>query len=266
MPPTDRIKATLSTTGTSRVVIRSPGFPKVTVQRGPKSVAITSPVRATGLFDPDAQPEMLVPFEGIGVEAAWELRMPKAANRVAYSTIADVLLTIDYTALDTPDYRTKLTATLDRTVSAERVFSFRHMLQDQWFDLNNPDQTLTPMKVGFTVTSADYPPNLIDDISIAAVSLFRALTATSITFPPPSHWWPHTSVSSSARGTACPLRSCKWLSRSYSSCVSATVRPSSASSRRPGSSRGRAAIASSAATSRASQPSTDDGPKSSAMT
>jgi receptor-binding and translocation channel-forming TcA subunit of Tc toxin len=172
VPPTDGIKATLSTTGTSRVVIRTAGFPKVTVQRGPESVAITSPVRATGLFDPDAQPDMLVPFEGIGVEAAWELRMPKAANRVDYSTIADVLLTIDYTALDSPDYRTELAATLDRAISAERVFSFRHMLQDQWFDLNNPDQTASPMKVSFAVTSADYPPNLEDNISIAAVSLY----------------------------------------------------------------------------------------------
>ena len=68
--------------------------------------------------------------------------MPKAANPFDYRTIADVLLTIEYTALEQlrlppagdPDARPP-------TLSADRPFSFRHQFADAWYDLHNPDQT-----------------------------------------------------------------------------------------------------------------------------
>ena len=170
VPPVEGIKATLSTAGTSRAVIPGNGFRKVAIQRGPESVALTSPTRATGLFDLDAQPEMLVPFEGVGVETAWELRMPLAANRLDYRSLAEVLLTIEYTALDSPDYRVEVSSAMDRTFSGERAFSFRYALQDQWYDLHNPDQTTAPMEVEFRVTREDFPPNL-DELEIRHVTL-----------------------------------------------------------------------------------------------
>ena len=50
-------------------------------------------VLAPELRELDAQSELLLPFEGLGVDAHWELRMPKAANPFDYSTVADVLIT-----------------------------------------------------------------------------------------------------------------------------------------------------------------------------
>jgi hypothetical protein len=170
IPPAQGIRATLATVGTSRVVVGST-FEAIRVQRGPETVALTSPINASGLFHSDVQPELLGPFEGIGVDAAWVFSLPKAANPIDYASIADVLIMIDYTAKNDPDYQKRIREELDPRIAAERPFSFRFELQDQWFDLNNPDQTDTPMTVRFTVARRDFPPNLSDltirDVTVA---------------------------------------------------------------------------------------------------
>ena len=175
VPPTQGIHATLSTSGLSRVVIGSNGlFQAVPVRRNPESVALSSPRDATGLFELTPQPqEMLLPFEGMGVDTTWELRMPKAANLFDYNTIADVLLTIEYTALNSFDYQQQVIQELDRRLSAERPFSFRQQFADQWYDLHNPEQTATPMVVQFTTRREDFPPN-ISSLQIQQVVLYFA--------------------------------------------------------------------------------------------
>ncbi|NOT56073.1 MAG: hypothetical protein HOP18_15855 [Deltaproteobacteria bacterium] len=160
IPPTQGIRATLSTTGVSRVVIGDPTFQTVVVNHSPQSVALSSPVNATGLFELDPQSEMLLPFENGGVDTLWELCMPKAANLFDYTTIADVLLTIEYTALDSFTYRQQVTQMLNPSMSADRPFSFRHQFADQWYDLHNLDQTETPLTVHFKTARQDFPPNL----------------------------------------------------------------------------------------------------------
>jgi len=177
IPPTDGIRATLSATGTSRVVIGGDTFRSVVVRRDPEIVGLTSPRDATGLFElvPDSQPELLLPFEGSGVDTAWRFELPKAANSFDYSTIADVLLTIEYTALNSFDYRQQVIQTLDQDLSLDRPFSFRQQFPDQWYDLNNPDQTPTPMVVRFKTTRGDFLPN-IDYLKIQHLVLYFAPT------------------------------------------------------------------------------------------
>ena len=170
IPPTEGIRATLSTPGTSRVVIGGDTFRNVVVRRDPETVGLSSPRDATGLFElvPDSQPELLLPFEGTGVDTVWRLELPKAANPFDYSTIADVLLTLEYTALNSFDYRQQVIQTLDPELSADRPFSFRQQFPDQWYDLNNPDQTATPMTVRFKTARGDFLPN-IDDLEDPAL-------------------------------------------------------------------------------------------------
>ena len=162
--PTDGIHATLSTSGTSRVVIGGDTFRTVVVRRDPETVGLSSPRDATGLFElvPDSQPELLLPFEGTGVDTVWRFELPKAANAFDYSTIADVILTIEYTALNSFDYRGQVIQTLDPVLSLDRPFSFQQQFPDQWYDLHNPEQTPTPMTVRFKTTLGDFLPNLDD--------------------------------------------------------------------------------------------------------
>jgi hypothetical protein len=173
IPPTHGIHATLSTTAASRVVIGGDIFQTVIVRRDPEQVALTSPQDATGLFELQQQSEMLLPFESLGVDTSWEFRMPKAANQFDYSTIADVLLTLEYTALNSYDYQQQVVQTLNPNLSADRPFSFRRQFSDAWYDLHNPDQTATPLTVSFETRRADFPPNL-ERLKIDQVTLYFA--------------------------------------------------------------------------------------------
>jgi hypothetical protein len=163
----------LTASPNSRVVVRSGGIFQTTVINDGtnRSVALSSPIDATGVFELNQQSEMLLPFENMGVDATWELRMPKPANLFDYSTLADVLITIEYTALNSYDYRQHVIQQLDPSISGDRPFSFRNELADQWYDLNNPDRTNTPMIVRFSTRREDFPPN-IDNLKIQHIVLY----------------------------------------------------------------------------------------------
>lgn len=174
IPPTQGIRATLSTTGTSRVVIGRDTFQTVQVQKRPESIALTAPLNASGLFELDAQPELLVPFEGMGVDTTWSLEMPKASNPFDFTTIADVLITFEFTALQSYDYRREVLDRLDQRFDADRSFSFRSDFADAWYDLNNPDlvDPARQMVVSFETRRTDFPPNLDGGVSIRQLVLY----------------------------------------------------------------------------------------------
>jgi hypothetical protein len=176
VPPSQGIRATLTCTGASRAVVGGNGGPleTVIVRRDPQRVALSSAVNANGVFELDPQPELLMPFEGLGVEAQWELRMPRAANPFDFRTISDVLVTIEYTALHSYEYAAQVMRELGRDVTYDRPFSFRLELSDAWADLHNPGKTTTPMTVRFKTTRADFAPNL-DDLRIQHVTLFFSI-------------------------------------------------------------------------------------------
>jgi hypothetical protein len=181
VPPALGIRATLSSSGISRVVLPGGTFQTSLLRRDPELVALTSPREATGVFELDPQPEMRLPFEGLGVATRWELRMPRAANPFDYGSVADVLVTIEHTALHSFDYQRQVLQALNPNLSADRAYSFRHQFADQWYDLHNPDQTATPMAVRFKTVRADFPPNL-DDLRIKEIVLCVARAAGQ-TFP-----------------------------------------------------------------------------------
>lgn len=144
------------------------------MQKGPESIALTAPLNASGLFELDAQPELLVPFEGMGVDTTWSLEMPKASNPFDFTTIADVLITFEYTALQSYDYRREVLDRLDQRIDADRSFSFRNDFADAWYDLNNPDlvDPTRQMVVSFETRRTDFPPNLDGSVSIRQLVLY----------------------------------------------------------------------------------------------
>lgn len=179
IPPTTGIRATLTVSGTSRVVVGGDVFETTVVRRDPESVSLTSPIGATGVFQLDPQADLLLPFEGHGVDTTWELHMPRAANPFDYGSLADVLISIDYTALDSADYRQQVLKAMDPRTSGDRPFSFRQDLPDAWYELHNPEQSATPMVVRFTTGRQDFPPNL-DELRIQQVLLYFS-RATDVT-------------------------------------------------------------------------------------
>ena len=168
IPPHDGVRAMLRNSGLSTVVVGPPysaGFTPKTMRRNPESVALSAPFQATGLFVLDYKDDLLLPFEGSGVATDWIFELPRAANRFDYRTIADVLITIEYTALDSPTYRQQVIEALDGTISAERPFSFRHQFADAWYDLHHLDlvqDSQQPMTISFATQREDFPPNIAD--------------------------------------------------------------------------------------------------------
>ncbi|MBN1595253.1 hypothetical protein JW933_04925 [candidate division FCPU426 bacterium] len=169
--PAAGIHATLTSDRISRVVIGGDLFQITQIAHGPNQVALSSPQEATGIFELDPQTEILRPFEGIGVDTHWEFCLPKASNLIDYSAIADVIITLEYTALNSFDFKHQVIDSLPARFSADRAFSFKYNLPDQWYQFNNPEQSATPMCVCFKTKAAHFPPNL-DNFSTADITLY----------------------------------------------------------------------------------------------
>jgi hypothetical protein len=166
VPPSRGIRATLASNGISKVTTAGPyGFTDVTLQREPGLIAVTATSAATGVFTTDLQPEMLLPFEGNGVATTWSLSLPPAANPFDFSSITDVMLTIDYTALADDGYRDLVVRSLNsnRTRSGDCLFSLAAGYPDQWYQLANPGPGADPAQprtATITLSDRDFPVNV----------------------------------------------------------------------------------------------------------
>jgi hypothetical protein len=169
VPPVRGVRATLSASGVSRTVAAHGPFSTVTLHREPETVAFTGPIGATGRFDLEPETGQLLPFEGMGVDANWRLELPKAANPFDFRGIADVLLTLEYTAFDSETYRQQVLRTLDRRFTGDRAFSLRNDFPDAWYAL--AERGSGELRAPFTLRSDDFPSH-VEDLRVAELTLF----------------------------------------------------------------------------------------------
>lgn len=140
-PPVEGIKATLTNSGISSVITGGNIFQKRDIKRQPEQIALSNPAQDKGFLPMQAESEFLHPFEGSGVETLWELRMDKPANPFDFSTIADVIFTIEYEATNSFTYRqTVLNQLNNEPYPGALVLSFKNNLPDQWYELHNPQE------------------------------------------------------------------------------------------------------------------------------
>lgn len=175
VPPVDGIKARLSTAGTSHVTVDGAPFQTLALPRAQEAVALTSPSNATGLFELDQQSsELLLPFEGLGVDVPWTFSMQPASNpNLDYSAVADVLITLDYSALESADYARQVVQQLGTDRQQQVVLSLRDRFADQWYDLHHADEVAPAQQYVSTLTlSADDLPRSLRGVRVSQVSLF----------------------------------------------------------------------------------------------
>lgn len=168
VPVYDGIKATLTAGTTSYTVINANNtFQRIPIRRMENDqVALTGASRATGMFElQPAQGELLNPFEGMGVESHWEFKMPKFSNRMDYSNIADVLIEVDYTAMDNFQYRYQVLQDIDNTLGFSRGFSFKNNFPDQWYELAQAPEGGTEFSVDIEIKRDQFPQG-IDNIRL----------------------------------------------------------------------------------------------------
>lgn len=174
LPVYDGIKASLTADSISYTVIGGNTFQRMPIRRLElESVALSSPNNASGVFEMQAmQDEMLNPFEGMGIESRWEFKMPHFTNRVNYDNIADVLIQVEYTALDSYQYRYQVLQDLDNSIGFNRGFSFKNNFPDQWYELAQAQSGSLPFGVSIQLEEAFFPQG-IEDIVVSGQVLLH---------------------------------------------------------------------------------------------
>lgn len=176
------INATLSCTGVSRVVAdRGPGqFDTVVLRRDPQRVALIKQDETTnifrGVFASDSQPELLQPFEGLGVETSWELRILRASNTIDLSKLADIRMVLDYTSLHSETYAARVMDELGRTVSYDRPFSFQREFPTEWTNVFKDPSAGAPALTARIGTNAEHFYKNLTNLRIEQVTIQFALS------------------------------------------------------------------------------------------
>jgi hypothetical protein len=109
------------------------------------SIALSSSRSDSGLFELTSQDPLYLPFEGMGAESTWTLQLPTTVKNFDYWSIADVILTVQYTAKRGSDQFRKdvseklkealnavTTAPPGNRVGPYQLISVRHDLPDIW--------------------------------------------------------------------------------------------------------------------------------------
>ncbi len=165
VPVNDGIKALLTAGATSYTVIEANNlFQRVPIRRAEiEQIALSAPTLSNGLFElQPMQGEFLNPFEGMGVESQWEFKMPKFSNRMDYNQIADVLIDIEYTAMESFQYRYQVLQDIDNTARFARGFSFKNDFPDQWYELAEAQEGTETITVEFELKRENFPQGLND--------------------------------------------------------------------------------------------------------
>jgi hypothetical protein len=111
----------------------------------PYPAAVTSIVTSsaqggdTGMFDPNTRDERYLPFEGAGAISSWSLELLGNPPPFDYDTIADVVLTLRYTARSEGNRANAEQAAKQWLKdNAARVFSMRHEFASEWAAFKRP--------------------------------------------------------------------------------------------------------------------------------
>jgi hypothetical protein len=127
------------------------------------SAAVTAIVTSTaqadaGVFDPNPRDERYQPFEGAGAISGWTLQLLGKPRPFDYDTIADVILTLRYTArADGSLASAEKAANAWLGANAARGFSMRHEFPSEWAAFKNIDTTTgAKASLKFSLTPSHY--------------------------------------------------------------------------------------------------------------
>ena len=104
----------------------------------------------SGVFEPNSNDPLYLPFEQTGVISSWRLSMPRANNPIDFNGISDVILEIQYTALDGGDAFRSQVANLPQLREREwtQLIQPAQQYQTNWFEfmsgpVSGEEQTLS---------------------------------------------------------------------------------------------------------------------------
>jgi peptidoglycan hydrolase-like protein with peptidoglycan-binding domain len=113
-----------------------------------------------GLFTLKFDDERFLPFEGAGAVSSWDISMPRGHNQFDYSTLTDVILHINYTALEGGEaLGTAAKVHLDGVLSGGGILlvGLKQCFPDAWENFLNPTPSGSPQVLTCTLTKEHYP-------------------------------------------------------------------------------------------------------------
>lgn len=101
-----------------------------------------------------------LPFEGTGAISSWRLELPPGSNRIDFSTIADVVITLRYSALaGGATLRSAVLGVLSTAYAGQASVALQQRYPDAWARFLNPAKD-APQAMTFTVGPDLLPANL----------------------------------------------------------------------------------------------------------
>lgn len=106
------------------------------------SMATSSAVNDSGLFELNFNDARYLPFEGAGAASQWTLTLPNTIRQFDYNSINDVILHINYTAEDAGDRKTVETKLVEKLKEATEgqqlasMFSLKAQYPEAWAKLD----------------------------------------------------------------------------------------------------------------------------------
>jgi hypothetical protein len=124
--------------------------------RDKQQIALSKGINDNGMFELNFHDERYLPFEGTGAVSSWELRMPKATNRIDFDSISDVIIHLRYTALDGGASLRQNVEKLIKKDAGFRLISLRQQFSEEWqrFHLGKDNQ------LSFAIKAHMFPLNL----------------------------------------------------------------------------------------------------------
>jgi hypothetical protein len=135
-----------------------------------QSVVTSAATNDPGLFEANLRDDRFLPFEGAGAVSAWKVALPADYRAFDYSTIADVVLHVRYTARQGVD-PTKVKASLDEALQTAAqsqlalLYSLRNDFPTEW-------ATFVHGAAPFTATiQRDFFPYFVNGKALTIVGL-----------------------------------------------------------------------------------------------
>ncbi len=152
--------------------------------RQQERVALSRGINDAGLFVLDFRDERYLPFEGSGAVSDWTLSLPPETNRFDFRSISDILIKVQYTALDGGDikdggdtFANNVRALYKQQsppypYTVAKVFDLRQAFSGDWYKFINFPSSEDIQQISFKLTDPVILPNLNNiQLTKAAVML-----------------------------------------------------------------------------------------------
>lgn len=125
-------------------------------------IALSRGVDDSGMFQVNFDDDRYLPFEGTGAVSTWRLSIPRQTNRINFSAISDVIVTLNYTAHDGGAFFRQQVTSLPalKPFAGSKLFIMNQQYSQQWFTFLHDHSNTAGQTLRFEIPENLIPPHL----------------------------------------------------------------------------------------------------------